>query len=209
MSKPTTGQRSIHDLTRIMESVVLSKKGSPGTRVNVAASLLALRSASASMYLAIQPTPSQKVVFNKKVKPDVVRHLTSIKGHLEAQIAYMEAQKREAFRLDGDLTDHDLFVVVSDLSHGYNAIEADIEALGAILARLSTHQRIMYSDAIRFGKIQTKYIKYYRKMWENAHEGEYGATWAMGLMRKLHGIVVMALKNTSASKVFGPSMKKK
>jgi len=209
MSKPTTGQRSIHDLTRIMESVVLSKKGSPHTRVNVAASLLALRSASASMYMAIQPTPSQKVVFNKKIKPEVVRHLTSIKGHLEAQIAFMESQKREALRLDGGLTDHDLFVVVCDLSRGYDAIEADIEALGAVLARLSTHQRIVYSDAIRFGKIQTKYNKYYRKMWENAREGEEGAAWALGLMHKLHGIVAMALKNTSASKVFGPSMKKK
>jgi len=207
MSKPTT--TSIKDLTRIMESVVLSKKGSPHTRVNVAASLLALRSASASMYMAIQPTPSQKVVFNKKIKPEVVRHLTSIKGHLEAQIAFMESQKREALRLDGGLTDHDLFVVVCDLSRGYDAIEADIEALGAVLARLSTHQRIVYSDAIRFGKIQTKYNKYYRKMWENAREGEEGATWALGLMRKLHGIVAMALKNTSASKVFGPSMKKK
>lgn len=31
----------------------------------------------------------------------------------------------------------------------------------------------------------------------------------LGLMRKLHNIVFMALKNTSASKVFGPSMKKK
>jgi hypothetical protein len=204
--KPTT---SIKDLTRIMESVVLSRKGSPGTRVNVAASLLAMRSASASMYMAIQPNPSQKVVFNKKIKPDVVRNLTSIKGHLEEQIAYMESQKREALRLDGNLTDYDLFVVVSDLSHGYDAIEADIEALGAILARLSTHQRIVYSDAIRFGKIQTKYNKYYRKMWENAREGEHGATWAIALMRKLCGIVTMALKNTSASKVFGPSMKKK